>query len=117
MTRRLIMTRASDIKMTAHPAQRDWGPWTLDGDPVDPELRLDGGRRYAISLVRCRTPAEVLDWICQVAKKNWADDAVLAGLVRALNDILNPQANLCSFGRSKPLTIEQIRELARGALR
>lgn len=44
--------------------------------------------------------AETLDWICQVAGKRWADD-ILARLVRALDDVLRPQARLCSFGRRR----------------
>lgn len=46
----------------------------------------------------------------QVAGKSWADNRVLAGLVRALDDVLYPQANLCSGGQAKSMTVEQIRE-------
>jgi hypothetical protein len=41
----------------------------------------------------------------------WADDAVLAGLVRALNDVLCPQAHLCSSGRGKQLSRPAIARL------
>jgi hypothetical protein len=54
--------------------------------------------QYEIDLDRCTTSAAVLDWICQIANKTWATDTVLAALVRQLNALLEPQANLCSFG-------------------
>jgi hypothetical protein len=53
----------------------------------------------------------VLDWIIQVAEKTWADDATVAGLVRALDDVLHPQAHLCSMGASKTLDRRKIRAL------
>jgi len=56
---------------------------------------------YEIDLHRCRTSAGVLDYICQVADKTWATDHVLASLVRQLDNVLDPQANLCSFGVEK----------------
>lgn len=92
----------------------NWGPWRLD-----PEVRVlyptgPGHYRYEVDLDRCRTSAEVLDWICQIAGKTWADDATIAGLVRALNDLLTPQAHLCSSGQSKTMSVRQIaRHVAR----
>lgn len=75
----------------------------------------EGGNRYEVDLEWCRTSAEVLDWIAQIAAKNWAGDATVAGLVRALEDVLDPQANLCSGGRDKRITAARARELARQA--
>jgi hypothetical protein len=80
------------------------------------------GYRYEVDLERCLSSAEVLDWICQIAGKDWTDDstvanATLAGLVRAINDVLNPQAHLCSSGQSKRLDPRQISELVRKAPR
>src|SRR5688572_29071962 len=83
-----------------------WGPWRLD-----PEARVlypDEPCQYEIDLDTCTTSAEVLDWICQVIGKSWADDATVAGLVRALDDVLTPQAHLCSSGRSKRLSRRSI---------
>lgn len=88
---------------------RDWTPWHLDV-----ELRVlwtnAGGYYYEIDLDTCTTPAEVLDWICQIAGKQWETPATL-GLVNALNDILHPQAHLCSSGQSKTITRPRIRAL------
>jgi hypothetical protein len=49
-----------------------------------------------------------LHLICQVAGKRWADDACLAGLVRLLNDVLRPQAYLCSCGSDKHTTRAEV---------
>jgi hypothetical protein len=60
-----------------------------------------------VPLDRCRTSAEVADWIFQISSKTWATDAVLAGLVRALRTLLDPQATLCSFGEERgPIDVE-----------
>jgi hypothetical protein len=56
------------------------------------------------------TSAEVLDHIMQVVKKGYSDP-VNGPLVKALNDVLDPQANLCSFGRSRRITKRRVAEL------
>jgi hypothetical protein len=71
--------------------------------------------RYEIDLVRCLTSAQVTDWIFQITGKAWADDRTLAGLIRALDDILHPQGTLCSFEQPREITIPQLRELVREA--
>ncbi|MGI8514051.1 MAG: hypothetical protein ACR2NT_02735 [Acidimicrobiia bacterium] len=73
-------------------------------------LDLDDNR-YEVDLERCLTSAQVLDWICQVAGKTWADDQTLAGLVRAIDDILHPQGTLCSFGTSRTITRPDVKGL------
>jgi hypothetical protein len=90
------------------PPVYDWGPWRLDPDTY--VLFWGDPRRYEVDLERCRTSAEVLDWICQVAGKQWSDDANLAGLVRAINDVLHPQASLCSWGASRRIAKTKIRQ-------
>ena len=83
----------------------DWGPWVLETSTRVLALYSDhGDYLYEIDLDGCTTPAVVLDWLCQVAGKTWATDDVLAGLVRALDDVLHPQANLCGSGRPSTLT-------------
>lgn len=84
------MTERTLGKTRMHP---DWGGWTCNG--VEFIHRPSG---YPIDIDRCTTSAELLDWLMQVAKKTWANDATLAGLCRAFNDVLRPQATLCSGG-------------------
>jgi hypothetical protein len=75
-----------------------WGPWCLD--PTRLVLECYEGRRwvYEVDLEQCTTSAQVLDWIAQVAMKTWATDAVIAGLIRALDAVLDLQSNLCGMG-------------------
>ena len=47
------------------------------------------------------TSAQMLDWIMQVAGKQWVTNEILGDLVHALNDIFKPQSNLCSHGWGK----------------
>lgn len=85
----------------------DWGPWML----YPPTLILVLEGHYYVDLERCLTSAEVLDWLCQIAGKAWADDETLAGLVRAVDDVLDPQRCLCSFGTSKRITRRDVERL------
>lgn len=103
----------------------DWGPWRL----YLPTLVLvllgemeqhDAGEtfayeRYEVDLEQCLNSAQVLDWIMQITKKGWADDATVAGLARAINDVLDPQAHLCSSGASSNITKTQVAQLAKAA--
>ncbi len=74
----------------------DWGPWHLNRRNLTLEHPY-----YEVDLERCLSCAETLDIIAQVAGKRWATDEVLGALVRALNDLLRPQANLCPFGQGR----------------
>ena len=71
-----------------------WGNWvfnpkhlTLTHSPED----------YEIDLERIHSSAAILDWIFQIQGKDWADEQTLYDLLRAFRDILDPQANYCSF--------------------
>lgn len=86
-----------------------WGPWHLNVSAFT--LEHDD---YEVDLEQCTSSAEVLDWIVQVASKNGATDTVVAGLVRAINDVVSPQENLCSHGKGATLTSKQVRQLVRG---
>lgn len=96
--------------MTPHDS---WGPWRLHLQTY--VLYHAAKNYYYVDLEECTTSARVLDRIIQVSKKPWADDATVAGLIRALGDVLSPQRELCSFGTSKHLAKTRIRELARQA--
>jgi hypothetical protein len=84
-----------------------WDIWRLD--PRNYTLVAGSWQRYYVDLERCLTSAQMLDWIIQVAGKTWATADVLAGLVHALDEVLRPQARLCSLGSSKTLTARQVR--------
>jgi hypothetical protein len=71
-----------------------WGNWvfnpkhlTLTHSPED----------YEIDLETIHSSAAILDWIFQIQRKVWATAQTLHDLLRAFRDILDPQANYCSF--------------------
>lgn len=110
--RSLMLTPASEIPIKGRGKPRpEWGPWNLDGDVY--VLWTDApGYRYEVDLEQCTTSAQVLDWICQVARKEWPGrDRIIAGLVTAVDDVLTPQAHLCSCGQSGHLSKSAIRKL------
>lgn len=84
-----------------------WGGWSYL--PGLYTLRYPNG--YEIDLTRFTKPAEALDWICQIAGKTWATDEVLAGLVRAINVMVEPQAVLCPWGQAQQLSGDELQEL------
>ena len=111
-----MLIKASD--WPARPLLKQWGNWHLCDDT--PELELRVGFRYAIPLETCTSTAQILDWIFQIHEKNpdYAKEYDLAGLIAALNDIFQPQANCCSWGEEKEFSPEKLladyrRKLAR----
>ena len=84
------------------------GRWTVHLDNLTIAHVSEG---YWIDLERCRTSAQVLDWLMQVAKKSWADNETLASLVRTLDYALRPQAALCRLGMQYELSLEELRQL------
>jgi hypothetical protein len=93
-----------------------WGGWMLDGVWLEYPA-YPGGGTYPLDLRVMRSSARMLDHIMQVRGKAWADDACLAGLVPALDDIFQPQANLCSGGTDKTMTPDEIAALAKATRR
>jgi hypothetical protein len=76
-----------------------WGCWKYHPENLTLECRDERGFIYEVDLERCSTSAEVLDWIFQVSKKTWATADIVKDLLTAFDDLLSPQARLCSFGR------------------
>ena len=84
-------------------ARRQWGRWHLRVRSL--ELAYQTGERtlYLVDLERCGTAAQMLDWIFQLRGKTWCSPTDIGHLADAFRDILDPQANLCSFGAAKAL--------------
>lgn len=104
---------------------RRWGPWRLSNYGRFLEYRPDGSVQDSalyrqLDLYPCTTAAEVLDTSFHEASAAAAatDDAYLAGVIRALDDLLHPMANLCSGGKPRTLSRAALVEiLARGGAR
>jgi hypothetical protein len=117
------LTVAELLREYAPPALfhgKHWGDWTLDTERLCLVYRAfpvalgDGSGRsqgvppytafwgdYEIDIERIRDSAAMLDWIFQIRRKGWATARVMRDLIEALNDIFEPQANLCSAGCNK----------------
>lgn len=94
--------------------QRSWGPYIVfDPDRLVLVFDVDG-YDYEVDIEECTTSAEMLDWIFQINGKQWLktekENAELIGrLVQAFDDLLNPQATLCSWGQEQgPINVRQV---------
>jgi hypothetical protein len=84
-------------------ARRQWGRWHLEVETLELVFR-DGQRTlYRIDLERCATAAQVLDWLFQLRAKSWTTPSDIGHLADAFRDILDPQANLCSWAIAKTM--------------
>jgi hypothetical protein len=93
--------------------QGPWGNWRLNASNYTLEYYKAGNWWYEVDLEQCSNSAQVLDWIFQVSKKQWLSPTGLADLVKALDAVLDPQARLCSFGKSKKMSKAAIRKLVK----
>ncbi len=83
--------------------RRQWGRWHLSVETLELAYVQDQRTFYRIDLERCSTSAEVLDWIFQLRGKSWTRVIDMGHLIDALHDILDPQANLCSWAITKKM--------------
>ena len=78
-----------------------WGGWLYQKENLTLQfVPRDGHWWYEVDLEKCVSSAAILDRIFQIRSKR--EDLVSAEdighLVAALDDLLHPQANVCSFG-------------------
>ena len=92
-----------------------WGGWWLEHRHLAYPAYTGGD--YPIDVERFTSSAEVLDMIAQVSMKGWATPECLAGLVRAIDDLLHLQGRLCGCGTDKRLTPAEIRKMVPAKLR
>jgi hypothetical protein len=96
---------------------RKWGSWVLDSERWclvylgEPVLRGEGADEYTaylgeyeIDLEHVRQSSQMLDYVFQINGKSWATARVSKDLLNALDDVFNPQANLCSGGGNKSIS-------------
>src|SRR4051794_26104992 len=72
----------------------NWGNWIYDAETL---VLRHKTRHYEMDLEQCATSGQTLDRIFQICGKSWATAEDLGHLIQALDDLLKPQANLCSF--------------------
>ncbi len=100
------------VRATVHLVPDRWLPWELKTDTLSLEYE-----DYQFPIDELTDSAHALDWIYQIAAKSWADDRVIAGLIRAIHDIHDPQANICSFRADRKSTRAQVQARVRAAIR
>lgn len=100
--------------MTADPST--WGGWKLRKRTYELTYKpyADRPYNYPVDLETFTSPAAVLDMIAQVTEKTWATNECIGGLVRAINDILRLQGNLCGGGRPMIMDVAKIKQYVRG---
>jgi hypothetical protein len=81
-----------------------WGDWkyrrsnyTLTYEPWNYEIDLEGIKRSS----------QILDWVFQIQTKTWATPQVLADLLEALRELLDPQANYCPSGMDRQTSAKE----------
>jgi hypothetical protein len=100
---------------------RRWGPWGLRGTDLVWQPG-SGAAEYPVDLLTCTDSAQVLDWICQIAGRHTRPDdpddaASVNAFVHAVNEILHPQAHLCSWGKSSRMKQRDIKAAIERAAR
>jgi hypothetical protein len=94
--------------LAAKRTRTEWGCWKYHPENLTLECGDERGFIYEVDLERCSTSAGGLDWVFQVHRKRWATAEIVKDLLTALDDLLNPQGTLCSFGRSSTINPREI---------
>ena len=71
-----------------------WGNWELD---LTNMCLFNAHAGYGIDLEGVHSSAAILDWVFQIRNKSWADAGTMHDLLRAIDDVLCPQANYCPW--------------------
>lgn len=85
--------------------------WYFDSEHLVLDFYLDGTLRYQMDLEGCSTCAELLDWVFQIAQKaeGFVSNEHLGQYVRLLNEVLDPQATLCGWGKDRgPIDVKAV---------
>lgn len=76
------------------PRNEVWGNWRLEEE----QFQLVHSIGYYVDLAEMKDSANILDWIAQVSNKSWATPEDVGHLVRAVDELMDLQANVCSSG-------------------
>lgn len=87
-----------------------WGPWSLD--PSELVLRCTAEETLLLPLRQCVEPGPTLDYVLRVTRCPWSDAVVIAGLVRAVADVLRPYGS--TWTRTPEQIARRVAECTRG---
>lgn len=78
-----------------------WGNWRWQksNNVLLYRRKSDAFDVYEIDLDKATSCAGLLDWVFQVYRKRWMSPKDIKDLLDAFTHILDPQANMCSFGK------------------
>ena len=82
------------------------GRWKFYTESLTLQHTVSG---YPVEFSNIHTSAQMLDTIFQVQQKTWATPQDISDMLKAMATILNPQANYCSWGKSK--TVADVNKL------
>lgn len=74
-----------------------WGNWVVFLKPYYCIEHEPSG--YWIGFNRLNTCAEIMDWLFQLRQKTWFSSQDASDFLTLIDDVLHPQATLCSFGQ------------------
>lgn len=106
--------KALDFKTCRRPTYGDghrWGHWRFNKPALCLEYRAEGKLwRYEVDLTRCRTSAQILDWLCQVGAKTWVSAEDIGHLLMAIDNLAGRlQSRVCGCGvESGPIDWEKL---------
>jgi hypothetical protein len=102
-TKDTVVSALGSAKPSNGKKRRRWGHWRYDPKLLTlTYLPYD----YEVDLETCTNSAAVLDWVAQVAGKNWGTKAV-GSFVLALNTLLELQVNVCGSARDREFNPSQ----------
>jgi len=88
-----------------------WGPFKFNTKNFTLEFHRSSNHRdynpYYIDLERCIDSSHMLDALFQMGNKVWLSTVNRGQLLEAVQDIMEPQAWLCSGGRDKTFDIRK----------
>jgi hypothetical protein len=89
-----------------------WGGWRLNAAEQALQFDVSDQVTYSVDLLGCDQSAAVLDALVRVSGRVWLPDmsVVVAGLLRAFDDVLALSLNVCGWGAHQVMAGAQIRE-------
>jgi hypothetical protein len=94
---KMILTTGDVWNLPAKKNTR-WGRWRLRKKTNVLLLYVDRRVQYLVDLDQMKTSAQCLDWIFQASNKVWMTTEDRGNLIEAIQELIDPQATLCSWG-------------------
>jgi len=90
------LVSVGEIMAMKFPKRRKIGNWRIRRGLKVIEWKESG---YEIPFESLRTCAGMLDWVFQIANKTTMSNEDVRDFLTALDEVFDPQATMCSFGK------------------